>query len=78
MLPKNAIYYFTQASVKRALPANEIKAIGNRHGLHGNAYNSVKEALEAAQKNASENDMIFVGGSTFIVSDLMTLYKNHN
>ena len=78
MLPKNAIYYFTQASVKRALPANEIKAIGNSHGLQGNAYNSVKEALEAAKKNASENDMIFVGGSTFIVSDLIVLYKNHN
>lgn len=54
MLPKNAVYYFTQASVKRALPANEIKAIGNRHGLQGNAYDSVKEALEAAKENASK------------------------
>lgn len=77
MLPKNAIYYFTQASVKRALPANEIKAIGNRHGLQGDAYSCVREALEAAKCHANENDMIFVGGSTFIVSDLIVLYKNH-
>ena len=77
MLPQNAIYYFTQASVKRALAANEIKAIGNRHGLQGEAYDCVKNALLAAKEQANENDMIFVGGSTFIVSDLIVLYKNH-
>ena len=77
LLPPNAQYYFTQASVKRALPANEIKNIGNNHGLKGNAYSNVNEALEAAKASASPNDLIFVGGSTFIVSDLIVLYKNH-
>lgn len=74
LLPSDATYYFTQASVKRALPAEEVMKIGNSHGLHGAAYPSVKDALEAAKRNASENDLIFVGGSTFIVSDLIVLY----
>ena len=73
LLPPDATYYFTQASVKRALPAEEVMKIGNSHGLHGAAYPSVKDALEAAKRNASENDLIFVGGSTFIVSDLIVL-----
>lgn len=75
LLPQNAVYYFTQASVKRALPAEEIKKIGNSHGLKGEAYKNVKEALYAAKQNASEKDMIFVGGSTFIVADLIVLYS---
>ena len=74
LLPPDATYYFTQASVKRALPAEEVMKIGNSHGLLGAAYPSVKDALEAAKRNASENDLIFVGGSTFIVSDLIVLY----
>ena len=74
LLPSDATYYFTQASVKRALPAEEVMKTGNSHGLHGAAYPSVKDALEAAKRNASENDLIFVGGSTFIVSDLIVLY----
>lgn len=77
LLPQKASYYFTQASVKRALPAEEIKELGNKHGLIGNAYKNVKEALDAAKQNASENDLIFVGGSTFIVADLIVLYKNN-
>lgn len=80
LLPTNATYYFTQASVKRALPAEEIKVIGNNHGLIGNSYKNVKEALLAAKQNTTEKDLIFVGGSTFIVSDLIILYniKNNN
>lgn len=74
LLPSDATYYFTQASVKRALPAEEVMKIGNSHCLLGAAYPSVKDALEAAKRNASENDLIFVGGSTFIVSDLIVLY----
>ena len=75
MLPENATYYFTQASVKRALSANEMKVIGHIHGLQGEAFDCVKNALHAAKRQANENDMIFVGGSTFIVSDLIVLYK---
>lgn len=77
LLPQNAIYYFTQASVKRALPAEKVKEIANNHGLKGEAYSSVEKALTIAKNNAKENDLIFIGGSTFIVADLIVLYKSH-
>ena len=72
MLPKDAIYYFTQASVQRALPAEKVKELANSYGLSGNAYPDVKTAVEAAQKQASADDFIFVGGSSFIVADLLS------
>lgn len=72
MLPKDAIYYFTQASVKRALPAEKVKELANSYGLSGNAYPDVKTAVEAAQKQADADDFIFVGGSSFIVADLLS------
>lgn len=77
LLPQNAIYYFTQATVKRALPAEQVKEIANNHGLKGEAYSSVEKALTIAKNNAKENDLIFIGGSTFIVADLIVLYKSH-
>lgn len=72
MLPKDAIYYFTQASVQRALPAEKVKELANSYGLSGNAYPDVKTAVEAAQKQADADDFIFVGGSSFIVADLLS------
>ena len=72
MLPKDAIYYFTQASVLRALPAEKVKELANSYGLSGNAYPDVKTAVEAAQKQAGADDFIFVGGSSFIVADLLS------
>lgn len=72
MLPKDAVYYFTQASVKRALPAEKIKELGNGYGLKGESYPDVMSAWEEAKKNASPEDFIFIGGSSFIVADLLT------
>ena len=72
LLPKNATYYFTNASVSRALPATEVQKLAKPHGLSGNTYNSVKEAYEAALSSARPDDFIFVGGSTFIVADLLS------
>ena len=72
LLPTDAAYYFTQASVKRALPAEEMKKQASVHGLQGNAYPTVKEALQAALAQADKEDFIFVGGSSFIVADLLT------
>lgn len=71
MLPKEAIYYFTKASVNRALNEKEIQRLAGEAGLHGKTYPSVKEAVEAAQNNAMAEDFIFVGGSTFVVADLL-------
>ena len=64
-------FYFTQASVRRALPATDLKAIASRFDLIGNAYDNVNEAYIAALSNASDNDFVFIGGSNFIVADLL-------
>ena len=73
MLPKDATYYFTKASVSRALNEEEVQRLANQAGLYGNTYPSVKEAFQAAQASAQPNDFIFVGGSTFIVADLLSI-----
>ncbi len=72
MLPKEAVYYFTQASVKRALTAESLKELAIAFSLQGECYSSVTKAIEAACKEASEDDFIFVGGSSFVVADLLT------
>ncbi len=71
MLPKDAVYYFTQASVKRAMPVEEFAQKAEKHDLHGNSYANVELAYRAAKQNAEKNDLIFVGGSTFIVADML-------
>lgn len=71
LLPKDAIYYFCNAQIPRALPAEELKAKASEFGLKGNAYPSVADALEAAKRDASENDFIFVGGSNFTVAEIL-------
>lgn len=72
LLPADATYYFTQASVKRALPAEEMQRQASAFGLQGNAYPNVKTALEAALAQADAEDFVFVGGSSFIVADLLS------
>ncbi|MBR5475285.1 MAG: bifunctional folylpolyglutamate synthase/dihydrofolate synthase [Bacteroidaceae bacterium] len=72
MMPREAEYYFTQAGVKRALPSEELMHKAAEYNLFGNHYPTVAEALEAAKKDASPNDFIFVGGSCFIVADLLS------
>ena len=72
MMPKSATYYFTQASIKRAMPAGELKAMAQRFGLNGNSHPTVKQALEAAIAESSNDDFIFVGGSCFVVADLLS------
>lgn len=71
-LPSGAIYYFATPSVKRGRPASEVKEIAEAFHLHGTAYGSVPEAYAAALAAASETDTVFVGGSTFVVADLLT------
>ncbi len=75
MMPKNAEYYFTQASIKRAMPADDLKNMAERFGLMGNSHPNVKEALEAALSDSSDDDFIFIGGSCFIVADLLVALK---
>lgn len=79
MLPReNTEYYFTQASVKRAMPAEEVCRKAEAHGLHGTAYDDVASAYLAAQANAAKEDIIYIGGSTFVVADLLTFLASTN
>ena len=71
LLPKDARYYFTKASVKRALPENELMKMATEAGLKGSSYPTVVEAVRAAKENCPTEDLIFVGGSNFIVADLL-------
>ena len=71
LLPKDASYYFCKANIPRALDENELLDIAIGIGLKGTAYPNVTEALKAARSNASENDLVFVGGSTFVVAEAL-------
>lgn len=76
MMPHEARYYFTQASVHRAMPAEDIAALGREARLEGSVYPTVTEAFAAARTNAKSNDVIFIGGSTFVVADFLKNNKN--
>ena len=77
-LPKNATYYWTQASVRRAMKAETVNEIGIKNELHGAFYPNVEEAYNEAVKCADKNDCIYIGGSSFIVADLLTYLQKAN
>jgi dihydrofolate synthase/folylpolyglutamate synthase len=70
-LPTNAQYYFTKAAIPRAAEPEELASKAEKFGLAGNCYPSVREALSAALANAGENDLVFIGGSTFVVAEVL-------
>jgi len=71
LLPKNAVYYFTKASIPRALNEVLLKEKATKFQLNGDTYENVSEALLAAKMNADKSDLIFVGGSTFVVAEVV-------
>jgi dihydrofolate synthase/folylpolyglutamate synthase len=71
MLPQNASYYFCKAGIPRAMDATELCELGKKNGLKGKVYSSVKVALKAAKKAAKQGDLVFVGGSTFTVAEVV-------
>lgn len=71
LLPKNATYYYTKGSTKRAFPETSLKVFGDQFGLHGECYATVGEAYQAAMSGATGDDFIFVGGSTYVVADFL-------
>ena len=75
MLPKNATYFFTKGSTKRALPETSLKVFAEQFGLKGECYPTVDEAYSAAIEGASSDDFIFVGGSTYVVADFLKSYN---
>ena len=71
LLPKEAKYYFAKANIPRGLPAEELQLKAKSHHLRGMAYLSVKAAYEAALEEAQPEDVIFVGGSIFVVAEII-------
>ncbi len=71
LLPKNATYYFCQAKIPRALDVNILAEKATAVGLSGTTFPSVAAAYKAAQKNATAQDLIFIGGSTFVVAEVV-------
>ena len=71
LLPQNAIYYFVKANIPRAMNEHTLAQKAEFFGLRGKTYRSVKTALRNAKQVAGRNDMIFVGGSTYVVAEIL-------
>jgi dihydrofolate synthase/folylpolyglutamate synthase len=77
LLPQSANYYFTKAQLPRALNESILRDMAFEYGLIGNCYEDVKSAYHAAFNSANKNDMIFIGGSTFVVADFLLNLENN-
>lgn len=71
LFPENAKYYFCEADTKRALPVEDLESNFAAHNRRGSSYSSVLEAYAAAKVNAEKNDIIYIGGSTFVVAEVL-------
>lgn len=71
LMPVNAVYYFCRPHVPRGLNAGELKTKASEYGLRGNVFASVSEAYVQAIADASEDDFIFIGGSTFVIAEIL-------
>ncbi|NQU34394.1 MAG: bifunctional folylpolyglutamate synthase/dihydrofolate synthase [Bacteroidetes bacterium] len=71
LLPKNATYYFCKPDIPRGLNEDELAEFGFKAGLNGKSYNSVMQAYHSAKNNAGANDLVFIGGSTFVVAEVI-------
>lgn len=72
LLPKQATYYFAAPQMPRAMKAADLAELAHSFGLKGQEYASIDEAYEATLKNYQEGDLIFIGGSTFVVAEVLT------
>lgn len=71
LFPGNAHYYFSKANIPRAMNEKILAEKASEYGLSGETFPTVAEALSAAKQRASATDVIFVGGSTFVVSEVI-------
>lgn len=71
LLPKDAIYYFCQANILRSMDKIALQKKSSKFNLSGGVFSSVEEALKQAQTEAKNNDLIYVGGSTFVVAEII-------
>lgn len=78
LLPIDATYYFCKANIPRGLDSSELKRMANASGLKGHDCETVEKAYNAALKNAEINDLIFIGGSAFVVAEVLPLALNYS
>jgi dihydrofolate synthase / folylpolyglutamate synthase len=71
LLPENAIYYFTKANIPRALDEDTLYLHAQQHGLKGSCFSTVEDAYGAAKQAANKQDVIFIGGSNFVVAEIL-------
>ncbi|MFM2136703.1 MAG: hypothetical protein RL021_2103 [Bacteroidota bacterium] len=74
LLPVDAVYYFSQPGLPRALPVHELAEAAVGCGIRGAAFQTVRDAVEAARHAAGEDDLVFIGGSTFVVAEAVGLF----
>lgn len=75
LLPRKAVFYFTRANIPRAMNERKLQQMGQKYGLTGYSYPTVKEAIQAAKDWARPNDFIFIGGSNFVIADALEYFK---
>ena len=71
LFPKKAIYYFCKPDIPRGLNATILQNEAAKYDLNGAVFNSVSKAYRNALKNAGQNDFIYIGGSTFVVAEIL-------
>ncbi len=76
LLPKDAVYYFTNAAIPRALPAEDLQKLAANYQLAGFSADSVEAALTKALQNATSDDFIFIGGSNFVVGEAISYFQS--
>ena len=72
LLPNDAVYYFTQAQTSRSMTVEQLQSLAAKCGIEGSIYNNVSEALDAARNQANDEDLIYVGGSMYVLAELLT------
>ncbi len=76
LLPANAIYYFTKANISRAMNEDELRKLAGEHSLYGKSFSNTSQALTTAISNSNKNDLIFIGGSTYVVGEILEKWEN--
>ena len=71
LLPQDAKYYFCRPNIARGLDEIELQEKADKKGLKGKVYSSVQQAFSTAKEKADNNDLIFIGGSTFVVAEVL-------
>ncbi|HLT41247.1 MAG TPA: folylpolyglutamate synthase/dihydrofolate synthase family protein [Sphingobacteriaceae bacterium] len=74
ILPREASYYFCRANFERSLPEKDLLELAQDKNLKGISYKSIAEAIQAAKANANKTDLIFIGGSTFVVAEALEYF----